>query len=42
MPDAAQTTIAEFVFILNELEIEYYIGGSIASIVYGSARTTRV
>lgn len=41
MPDAAQTTIAKFVRILNELEIEYYIGGSIASIVYGSARTTR-
>ena len=33
--------IRRFIPVLDELEIDYYIGGSIASIVYGRARTTR-
>jgi hypothetical protein len=37
----AIAAIRRFTAVLDELSIDYYIGGSIASIVYGMARTTR-
>ena len=40
MNDAIEA-IRRFVHVLDALGIEYLIGGSIASIVYGKARTTR-
>ena len=39
--DDAVGAIRRFVGVLQKLGIDYYIGGSIASIVYGKARTTR-
>lgn len=41
MLNDAILAIRKFVDALAEAEIPYYIGGSIASIVYGKARTTR-
>jgi hypothetical protein len=40
LPDAIQT-IRRFVTVLDDLSIDYYIGGSMASIAYGKARATR-
>lgn len=41
MLNDALITIRKFVRAIEDLQIDYYIGGSIASIVYGFARTTR-
>jgi hypothetical protein len=41
MINDAIRVIRKFVTAMDELGIPYYIGGSIASIVYGKARTTR-
>jgi hypothetical protein len=41
MINDAIRVIRKFVCAIDDLAIPYYIGGSIASIVYGKARTTR-
>lgn len=39
--DSLLVAIRDFVAVLDELELDYFIGGSVASTSYGDARSTR-